>query len=55
MSFPYQIACTAGDLNNKGTRGRLGFKNDKTVLPWLLEQIEQSQDINKTIHHLLED
>ena len=34
---------------------KLGFKNDKTVLVWLLEQIEQSADISKTIYHLLED
>jgi len=35
-------------------KSKLGFKNDKTVLVWLLEQIEQSADISKTISHLLE-
>ena len=36
-------------------KSKLGFKNDKTVLVWLLEQIEQSADISKTIYQLLED
>jgi len=36
-------------------KNKLGFKNEKTVLVWLLEQIEQSADISKTIYHLLED
>ena len=35
-------------------KSKLGFKNNKTVLIWLLEQIEQSKDISKTISHLLE-
>jgi hypothetical protein len=35
-------------------KSKLGFKNDKTVLVWLLEQIEQSADISKTIYQLLE-
>lgn len=35
-------------------KSKLGFKNNKTVLVWLLEQIEQSADISKTISHLLE-
>ena len=32
---------------------KLGFKNEKTVLHWLLEQIEQSDDIGKAINNLL--
>ena len=36
-------------------KSKLGFKNEKTVLVWLLEQIEQSADISKTIYQLLED
>lgn len=35
-------------------KSKLGFRNNKTVLVWLLEQIEQSTDISKTISHLLE-
>jgi hypothetical protein len=34
-------------------KSKLGFKNNKTVLVWLLEQIEQSADISKTISQLL--
>lgn len=35
-------------------KSKLGFKNEKTVLVWLLEQMEQSANISKTIHQLLE-
>jgi hypothetical protein len=34
-------------------REKLGFKHDKTVIAWLLEQIEQSEDMGKTIFHML--
>ena len=34
-------------------REKLGFKHDKTVVAWLLEQIEQSEDMGKIIFHLL--
>jgi hypothetical protein len=34
-------------------REKLGFKHDKTVIAWLLEQIEQSEDLGKIIVHLL--
>jgi len=34
-------------------RDKLGFKHDKTVIAWLLEQIEQSDDLGKIIFHLL--
>jgi hypothetical protein len=36
-------------------RIKLGFREDKTVIAWLLEQVEQSEDIGKTIYHLLHD
>jgi hypothetical protein len=36
-------------------KSKLGFKNDKTVLVWLLEQIQQSADISKAIYQLLEN
>jgi hypothetical protein len=36
-------------------KNKLGFKNENTVLAWLLEQIEQSADIGRTIYQLLED
>ena len=36
-------------------RVKLGFKQDKTVIAWLLEQIEQSRDLDKTIENLLDD
>jgi len=36
-------------------RVKLGFRQDKTVIAWLLEQVEQSEDIGKTIYHLLHD
>ena len=32
---------------------RLGFQKDETVVAWLLEQIEQSPDLNKAILGLL--
>ena len=34
---------------------KLGFKEEITVIAWLLEQVEQKSDINKTIYQLLED
>jgi hypothetical protein len=34
-------------------RLRLGFEKDTTVIAWLLEQIEQSPDLSKTIADLL--
>lgn len=34
-------------------RLRLGFEKDTTVIAWLLEQIEQSPDLSKTIGDLL--
>mgnify|MGYP007063785175 CR=1 FL=1 len=36
-------------------REKLGFKEDVTVLAWLLEQVEQSNDLGKTIYQLLKD
>ena len=36
-------------------RDKLGFKQDKTVIAWLLEQIEQSPDLDRSIAILLED
>jgi len=36
-------------------RVKLGFKQDKTVIAWLLEQIEQSPDLDRFIAILLED
>ena len=35
-------------------REKLGFKEDITVIAWLLEQVEESKDIGKTIYQLLE-
>jgi len=34
-------------------RQRLGFEKDATVIAWLLEQLEQSPDLGKTIGDLL--
>ena len=34
---------------------KLGFKEEITVIAWLLEQVEQKSDLNKTIYQLLED
>jgi hypothetical protein len=34
-------------------RDKLGFKQDKTVIAWLLEQIEQSADIDKITFAIL--
>ena len=34
-------------------RIRLGFAKDTTVIAWLLEQIEQSPDLSRTIADLL--
>ena len=34
---------------------KLGFQKDETVVAWLLEQIEQSPDLNKVIFSLLDD
>ena len=34
---------------------RLGFQKDETVVAWLLEQIEQSPDLNKVILLLLNE
>ena len=36
-------------------REKLGFKEEITVIAWLLEQVEQKSDLNKTIYQLLED
>jgi hypothetical protein len=36
-------------------RVKLGFKQDKIVIAWLLEQIEQSPDLDRFIAILLED
>jgi hypothetical protein len=36
-------------------RDKLGFKQDKTVIAWLLEQIEQSPDLGGSILKMLED
>ena len=36
-------------------REKLGFKEEITVIAWLLEQLEQKSDLNKTIYQLLED
>jgi len=33
---------------------KLGFQKDETVIAWLLEQIEQSEDLNKTLLSLLD-
>ena len=35
-------------------REKLGFEKDETVIAWLLEQIELSPDLDKTIFNLLE-
>jgi hypothetical protein len=35
-------------------RKKLGFQKDETVIAWLLEQIEQSRDINKVLLGLLD-
>jgi predicted lipase len=34
-------------------KNKLGFREDATVVAWLLEQIEQSPDLNKVIYSLL--
>ena len=34
---------------------KLGFKEEITVIAWLLEQVEQKSDLNQTIYQLLED
>ena len=34
---------------------KLGFQKDETVIAWLLEQIEQSDDLDKSISGLLND
>lgn len=34
-------------------RKKLGFQKDETVIAWLLEQIEQSPDLDKAIGRLL--
>jgi hypothetical protein len=36
-------------------RDKPGFMHDKTVIAWLLEQIEQSSDLDQTIAILLDD
>ncbi len=36
-------------------REKLGFQHDKTVIAWLLEQIEQAPDLDKMIENLLDD
>ena len=36
-------------------REKLGFQKDETVIAWLLEQIEQAQDMDKAITRLLSD
>ena len=36
-------------------RDKLGFKQDKTVIAWLLEQIEQSPDLGGLILKMLKD
>ena len=36
-------------------REKLGFKEEITVMAWLLEQVEQKSDLYKTIYQLLED
>ena len=36
-------------------REKLGFQNDKTVVAWLLEQIELAPDLDQAIYKLLED
>ena len=41
---------TIGELRDK-----LGFQNDKTVVAWLLEQIELAPDLDRAIYKLLED
>ena len=34
---------------------KLGFQKDETVIAWLLEQIEQSGDLDQSISGLLKD
>ena len=41
---------TIGELRDK-----LGFQNDKTVVAWLLEQIELAPDLDRAIYKLLQD
>jgi hypothetical protein len=36
-------------------RDKLGFKQDKTVIAWLLDQIEQSPDLDRSIALLLKE
>ena len=36
-------------------REKLGFQKDETVIAWLLEQIEQAPDLDKSIGRLLEE
>ena len=36
-------------------REKLGFQKDETVIAWLLEQIEQAPDLDKTISKLLNE
>ena len=36
-------------------REKLGFKEEITVIAWLLEQVEQKSDLNQTIYQLLDD
>ena len=36
-------------------RERLGFQSDRTVIAWLLEQIELAPDLDQAIYKLLED
>tara|TARA_Y100001968_G_scaffold254040_1_gene239822 strand:+ start:218 stop:466 length:249 start_codon:yes stop_codon:yes gene_type:complete len=36
-------------------RKKLGFKEEITVIAWLLEQVEQKADLNHTIYQLLEE
>ena len=34
---------------------KLCFKEEITVIAWLLEQVEQKSDLNQTIYQLLDD
>jgi len=36
-------------------REKLGFQKDETVIAWLLEQIEQTPDLDRAISNLLGD
>jgi hypothetical protein len=36
-------------------REKLGFQKDETVIAWLLDQIEQSPNLDNAIQKLLQD